>query len=347
MLKIRRDIVESINAAQKASDLYKHLQGAIELEHATIPAYLQALYSIKYGANTIVAEIIQSIVREEMLHMTIASNVLNAIGGAPQINHPGFIPIYPGPMPMNVHEGLQIGLAPLSKPLVEKVFMEIERPEIPQDFPNMLRSLEAAGYATVGLFYAAIAEKIKELGNKIFTGNPADQVAVDTWFPASQLFAIRDVASAVHGIEIIVDQGEGTKSDPFDLDGEPAHYYRFAEILNGRRLIFDPTVEKNYSYTGEAVPFDPAGIWDLVTDPKTQNYAVGSTARAYAERFNVIYTNLLNGLHVTFNGQPDHLSRAIGGMYELRLAAQALFEITDNNSGKYAAPTFEYSIGTT
>jgi hypothetical protein len=279
VLKIRSDIIHSINTAQNASDLYEHLQGAIELEHATIPAYLEALYSIKHGTNTIVAELIRSIVKEEMLHLTIAANVLNAIGGAPEINKPGFIPTYPGRMPMNVREGLQVGLAPLSKSLVQNVFMEIEMPESPQDFPVKLSSLEATGYATVGLFYAAIVEKIQELGDKIFTGNPARQVAVETWFPAGQLFAIHDVASAVRGIEIIVDQGEGTAKDPFEADGEPAHYYRFAEILHGRRLVPDPAAKEKYSYSGEPVPFDPAGIWDLVTDPKTQNYAVGSTAR--------------------------------------------------------------------
>jgi hypothetical protein len=88
---------------------------------------------------------------------------------------------------------------------------------------------------------------------------------------------------------------------------------------------------------------DPAGIWDMVTDPKVQNYPPGSTPRAYAERFNCIYTNLLTSLHLAFNGQPKHLSQAIGGMYELRLAAEALIEIRDSSTGKQTAPTFEYA----
>jgi hypothetical protein len=343
MLKIRSDIVHSIRAARQASDLYEYLQGAIELEHATIPAYLQALYSIKHDQNTIIAQLIRSIIVEEMLHMTIAANVLNAIGGSPVINKPDFVPIYPGPLPLNVHEGLQIGLAPLSKPLLQSVFMEIEMPEDPQDFPVKLLALPTTGYATIGLFYAAIVDKLKEMGNKIFTGRPVRQVVDNTWFPDSELFAIHDVASAARGIDIIVRQGEGTSKDPLEGDGKPAHYYRFAEIFYGRRLVPDPTVREKYSYSGAPILFDLAGIWDMVTDPKVQNYPAGSTTRAYAERFNGIYTSLLNSLHLAFNGQPKHLSQAIGGMYELRLAAEALIEIRDSSTGKQAAPTFEYA----
>ena len=61
------------------------LQQAVELEHATIPLYLYALYSLVPGKNDAIAAIIQSVVVEEMLHMTLACNVLNAIGGAPDI----------------------------------------------------------------------------------------------------------------------------------------------------------------------------------------------------------------------------------------------------------------------
>jgi hypothetical protein len=343
MLKIRSDIIQSIQAAKEAVDIHQYLQGAIELEHSTIPPYLQALYSIKHDSNMIVADLLRSIVIEEMLHMTIAANVLNAIGGAPVINKPGFVPNYPDHLPMNVHGSLQVGLAPLSKPLIHDVFMEIEMPEDPKNFPVRLMAVQQTGFATIGLFYAAIIDKLKELGDKIFVGKLSRQVVDDTWFPPAQLFAIRDVDSAVRGLDIIVRQGEGTSDDPLEADGEPAHYYRFAEIYNGKRLVPDPTVKEKYSYSGAPIPFDPAGIWDMVTNPKVENYPAGSTARAYAERFNGIYTNLLNSLNVTFNGTPQHLSKAIGGMYELRLAAEALIEIRDAGSGKQAAPTFQYA----
>jgi hypothetical protein len=344
LLKIRSDIIESVRQAKGAGDLHRYLQGAIELEHSTIPPYLQALYSIKHDKNTIVANLIRSIVIEEMLHMTIAANVLNAIGGEPAINQPSFVPSYPGPLPMNVHGGLTVGLAPLSKALIHDVFMEIEMPEHPKNFP--LKTIELAGetFGTIGLFYAAVIDKLKELGDDAFTGKPGRQMVDNTWFPPTQLFPIRDADSAVRGLNIIVQQGEGTSDDPLKADGQPAHYYRFAEIFYGRRLVPDPTVEEKYSYSGAPIPFDPTGIWDMVINPKVESYSAGSTARAYAERFNGIYTNLLNSLHLTFNGGPRHLSAALGGMYELRLAAQALIEIRDAATGKQAAPSFEFAM---
>lgn len=86
------------------------LQNAVKLEHATIPLYLYGLYSLAQGKNAAIAEIIESVVVEEMLHMTLASNVLNAVGGSPQIDHPGFIPPYPGPLPGGVESDLIVSL---------------------------------------------------------------------------------------------------------------------------------------------------------------------------------------------------------------------------------------------
>ena len=76
-------------------ELKAHLQKAIEVEHSTIPPYLCALYSIKDGHNQEAAQIIKSVVLEEMLHMILAANVLNAIGGEPILTHPKFVPKYP------------------------------------------------------------------------------------------------------------------------------------------------------------------------------------------------------------------------------------------------------------
>src|ERR1700692_3696635 len=72
------------------------LQSAIKLETSTIPPYFCAYFTLKPGTNQEVAEVIRSVVKEEMLHMSIAANILIAIRGAPVINHPSFIPTYPG-----------------------------------------------------------------------------------------------------------------------------------------------------------------------------------------------------------------------------------------------------------
>jgi len=114
VLKIDATRVQAVRAAEAAEDLYPHLQGAIQLEHSTIPVYLTALYSIKPGFMPEVRQILSSVAIEEMLHLSIACNVLNAIGGQPVLSSPDFIPKYPGPLPMNINTSLRVHLAPLS-----------------------------------------------------------------------------------------------------------------------------------------------------------------------------------------------------------------------------------------
>ena len=46
--------------------------------------------------------------------MTIGCNILNAVGGTPGLNEPGFLPRYPGPLPMGIGDlavPLQTGIA--------------------------------------------------------------------------------------------------------------------------------------------------------------------------------------------------------------------------------------------
>ena len=49
MLKLKPELVAGVRAAEHKEDLYQYLQNAIELEHATIPLYLTAAFSIKSG----------------------------------------------------------------------------------------------------------------------------------------------------------------------------------------------------------------------------------------------------------------------------------------------------------
>ena len=106
------------------------LQTAIELEHSTIPPYLCALYSLRAGSNLEVAELIESVVMEEMLHLVLAANVLNAIGGAPSIANPGFVPRYPCTLPHSDGR-LVVHLRRFSREAVD-TFLRIERPEPPR-----------------------------------------------------------------------------------------------------------------------------------------------------------------------------------------------------------------------
>ena len=103
--------------SETLEDLKMNLQQAIELEHSTIPPYLVAnftLFNAQNQANQPLSDIIGSVLGEEMLHMSIACNVLNAIGGSPQINVKPFIPTYPGHLPGGVETSLKVHLEKFS-----------------------------------------------------------------------------------------------------------------------------------------------------------------------------------------------------------------------------------------
>jgi hypothetical protein len=321
------------------------LQTAIELEHSTIPPYLYALYSLKPGTNGEIGRLLLSVIQQEMLHMALDCNILNAINGCPDIDKPHFIPKYPGPLPGSVESGLIVPLAPFSKQLVQDVFMVIEEPEDPLHFPVLRATAEAAPSETIGQFYAGIKDQIRKLGadHNIFTGPPEKQLT--TGFKPLQVLRVSDEASALAAIDLIVDQGEGTRKSPLDVEDQPAHYYRFAEVFYGRKLIRNPDPkprEAEFAYAGHRIRFDPSGVWPTLVNPKRSDYEAGSKARNLNDTFNYTYTKLLQWLHLVFNGQPDRLGPAMLLMQALREQAMLLMSF-DLVPGMTGGPSFEYN----
>jgi hypothetical protein len=354
MIKLKPDLLANLDSVD---GLRTALQQAIELEHSTIPTYLYTAYSLKGGyggVNGAIYGLIMSVVYEEMLHMGLACNILNAIGGSPEINQPGFIPSYPGPLPGGVETGLIVPLAPLSADQIKNIFMGIEEPENPWDFPATNTALEPE-YITIGGFYGAIKTQIYLAGDSIFTGAQANQVNLQTWFSYAPA-AVTNAATAMAAIDLIVDQGEGTATSPDDAEKDLAHYYRFAEIYYGNKLIPNPNPPPNpspnqmYMYGGDALALDPTGVQPLVRNPKSSNYPPGSQARIECDKFNAIYMGLLNSLHTVFNGGDPSLkllTHAINTtMPALTAQAQVVTAIPFGN-GTYAGPSFEYQCVTT
>ena len=340
MIKLPRSIIHGIQAAKVPADLYRYLQNAVELEHSTIPPYLTAMFSLKPGANDEIGRLIRSIVKQEMLHMSIAGNILIAIGGHPEINTEKFIPKYPGPLPMSIGgTDFKVGIEAFSKPLVEKIFMVIEEPEHPIPVKTLALEATEPAFATIGEFYDAVKKKIVELGNSIFTQPKEKQVL--SWFPPDRLFAIVDAPTAVHAIDIIVLEGEGTSTDPFQTPGDPAHYYKFGEILHGHKIV--ATSGGGFAYAGDPIPFDPAGVYPLKPNCKIGDFKPGTQAHARVAEYAYAYSSLLNALHTAFNGEPDRINAAIGLMYELKMVAVSLMQTPlDDGSGMTAGPSYEY-----
>ncbi len=334
MIALRAELVANLG---DLDGLREAVQKAIELEHATLPTYLYALYSIEPGRNREIGRLVKSVILEEMLHMRLACNILNAIGGSPVIDKPDFIPTYPGRLPGAVEGGLTVPLGPLGLDLVENVFMVIEEPEDPLEFPGRLAELASA--VTIGQFYTAIAEQITKAGDGIFTGD--GKLQVTGGLGSYDVDPITDVASAVAAIGTIIEQGEGTTKAPIDAEGELAHYYRFAEIVHGRYLVANAGPPPGYSYSGREIPFEAAGIRRLVWNPTTETYAPGSGARRANDNFNYTYTSLLKSLHATFNGQPDELMTAVGLMESCKTQALEMGKLAVGD-GTFAGPSFSY-----
>src|SRR5438067_1296143 len=100
-------------------DARRMLQTAIGVELGTLPPYLYALYSIRPGTNPQAEQLIRSVALQEMIHMCLDCNILNALGGSPEINPQA----YPGPLPGDIGpdgKPLKIHLYPFSQAAMQQ-----------------------------------------------------------------------------------------------------------------------------------------------------------------------------------------------------------------------------------
>ena len=178
-------------------DLHFYLTQAMVIEHATLPPYLTALYSLKPGSNLEAFHIIRDVAVEEMLHLTLAANVFNAVGGdiTGVLTNPDFVPSYPTVLPTNPPEeySFEVSVAKFSLDTVN-TFLDIERvhevaPDEPivqprpesdavaqkknknnifsklmgKFFPEKDEAEEGLHYYSIGLFYAEIIRGLQTL----------------------------------------------------------------------------------------------------------------------------------------------------------------------------------------
>jgi len=335
-------------AIRDLPSLQSHLQWAIQLEHSTIPPYLFALYSIKDGYNREVTEILRSIFMEEMLHMTLAANLLNAVGGKPELDTPGFIPEYPCYLPHS-NRAFLVPLAGFSEETI-RTFMRIEMPEATGAAPEDDR------YETIAQFYEAVQEGLttlcRELGEeKVFTGDPACQITADetVYAGSGRIISVTDLDSALAALGEIVHQGEGLNHGAiWDGDrnmfhherGEVGHYFRLKQILDGR--LFQEGDSPQTGPTGVRIKVDWDATYGPASNPKSSNYPEGSRNWKNMRRFAWQYSEILRLLQKGFNGEPACIARSVGAMYELKQDAIELMRLPSGNGATSVGLCFEY-----
>ena len=185
---------------------------------------------------------IQSVFLEEMLHLTLAANILNAIGGSPQLDKPGIMPTLPD-LPAAQQRSVR-GLA--------REVLEGGARDFPEDRETGA-STTACPRTTSSTRSASSTRQSRrpsrrlteELGEQtVFSGDPARQITDELYYGGSgRIIAVSDLASALAALEEIVEQGEGLQHheiwdgdrDMFHPEREEvAHYFRFNELVVGR-----------------------------------------------------------------------------------------------------------------
>jgi hypothetical protein len=328
------------------ASLQRHLQWAMELEHATIPAYLCALYSIPEGANVAAQQQLRAVVMEEMLHMVLVANVLNAVGGCPKVDDPAFVPSYPTTLPHS-DGSVCVQLRRFDREALQ-TFLKIERPEPPQAKPEPER------YHSIGQFYDAIEAGLRqlagELGPALFSGSVLRQVDPTRWYygGGGRPIVVSDLASALAALDEIKAQGEGLPHSVFDDQApfgkrELAHYFRFEQLRQGR--FYRPEDSPRSGPSGDPLPLRWDQVHPMRANPRMADYAGQPEVHALMRRFNLDYTALLRALHGAFNGQPALLFEAVPMMYRLKYQAQALMQLPCGDaSGETVGPSFEYCV---
>lgn len=346
------ELVHGLHDTARAKDAHVHrldmlkaaLQGAVSLEFSTLPPYLTALWSIRDNRSE-VANSIREVLQEEMLHMALACNMLTAIGGTPEIRTA--VPHYPGKLPMDVHPELTVGLSGLNDDVL-RAFMEIERPAHPGHFASLdaSRDLEKSETAehdpektdyTIGQFYDALLTTFRET-------QPAFRADRQITGPLAW-FVIRDLDDVQRAIATIETQGEGSEGSPDASEGNLSHYFRFAELLERKRLEQDPQTGTwrfrapiTFDLSSDVLPVGPAPIggYDNLTAPDPE-------ARRLLHRFNSTYSEVVDLLDLAWreDGGQAHLWRGIGLMFDLEKSALPLMQIARPDGLNYG-PDFRY-----
>jgi hypothetical protein len=349
-----------------------YLKLAMQLEHATIPPYLTALYSMKPDTNSDAAHVIRTVVVEEMLHLTLAANMLNAIGGTPDLTAKDFVPEYPAYLP-DGEDDFQVSLEKFSPDSIGN-FLNIERPKPASEASSLMGGQDGPAngvllqkrarkgcthllvanqndpemhFYSIGEFYNEILRGFESLhdrmGPALFYGDLKPQVGPKYYYSGGasvhEVHTIEDVRKA---IKIISEQGEGYDEGIFGSEGELAHYYRFKEICEGRYYdVKDNTRPVPQPPSGRKLVVQWDDVYPIKKDPTYSDYKNYPDLDKPIRDFADSYRDFLSMLNEAYNGKPELLMEAVTHMFKLRNMINAIVRNPiPGHDNLHAAPIF-------
>ncbi|GLY29226.1 ferritin-like protein [Kineosporia sp. NBRC 101731] len=347
----------------RLSDLEAYLNAALRLEHATIPPYLTALYSLHPGSNSDAQHVIRVVAVEEMLHLTLVANVMNAIGLHVDLTADDFVPNYPAHLPSGEIDFL-VDVQPFSQAAVT-TFLNIERPaKAPTEESRLLPCPDASElgvgtvlaaspldpsvrYYSIGEFYDEIERGLRYLdrtfreeGRELFVGNASWQITPEYFYSGGgEALAVVDLATALRALTVIAEQGEGMGGGIYDGEGELSHYYRFEQIQLARYYQKGDIPGRP---SGPGLDVDFHAVYPVAINAELADYPPGSPVLEAAQRFNQTYADFLAYLTQAYNGAPSRLLDAVPWMFRLRDDINQLIRNPHPSvPGVNASPVFE------
>jgi hypothetical protein len=316
-----------------------------------------------------------------MLHLTLAANMLNAVGGSPDLTTPGFVPDYPAYLP-DGETDFQADLRPFSREAIG-MFLKIERPALPAP-PENVSDAHATSASAHG---AKEGQQRHRAARTVHRSRRSRSVRAAHVHESSEehFYTIGEFYKAIEqGLTLLQDQhGDALFGGDPRLQVTSDYYYSgggklfpvtdLASAKQAIRIIseqgegigggiFDYESELAHYYrfeelirgrcyrendtpgnpTGGTVEVDWDAVYPIKANAKLSDYRKGTGIYQAAEAFNTRYATFLQMLTRAFRGEPNLLIEAVGEMFVLKeLAYRLTRQPIDGAGTPHAAPTFE------
>lgn len=349
--------------------LIQLLSEAAEIEHGLMCCYLYASFSIGAPFQRTLPEeqarmvqrwqrVIAEIARDEMVHLALVANAMNAIGAQPHLTRPNF-PVSPGYFP----EGVVTFLAPFCLATLDH-FIYLERPEgvelaDGEGFHSRLHYRRggrsdrlvpsAQDYATVGHLYRGICAGFSQLSERLgeeelFCGDPGLQLGPPE-LAMQGLSKVTSLVSARAAIDTIVTQGEGSAQGH-----ERSHYHRLTTLR--REVVEWLAHDRNFLAPVHSVATSP--VMRRPPEPDGLVWVNQEPAASLLDLANATYQIMLRALDLLFSPaardplvRPVALEAALCAMRALPVAGEVLTGLSANSErpGTRAGMSFTLSRG--